>query len=148
MSEHVATISWKRVGEGFDIQTYSRDHRWRFENGIEVSASAAPNYRGNPACVDPESAFVASISSCHMLTFLAICARRRIVVNGYADRAIGHLERGPNGKYAMTRVELRPQIEFEGTAPTAQELHALHEQSHADCFIASSVTTAISVVEE
>ncbi len=148
MSEHVATISWKRVGEGFDIQTYSRDHRWRFENGIEVNASAAPNYRGNPAYVDPESAFVASISSCHMLTFLAICARKRIVVNGYTDRANGHLERAPNGKFAMTRVELRPRIEFEGTAPTPIELHALHEQSHADCFIASSVTTTITVVEE
>jgi len=148
MSEHVASITWKRVGEGFDVQSYSRDHRWRFDNGIEVSASAAPAYRGNPACVDPESAFVASISSCHMLTFLAICARRHIVVNGYTDRAIGHLERGPNGKFAMTRVELRPQIEFEGTAPTAEELHALHEQSHADCFIASSVTTAITVAEE
>ena len=148
MSEHIATITWRREGSGFEPQSYSRDHRWRFEGGIEVNGSAAPAYRGNPAYVDPESAFVASISSCHMLTFLFLCARRKLVVNGYTDQATGHLERRPDGKLAMTRVELHPTIEFEGAPPSAEELHRLHEQAHADCFIASSVTTAITVTEE
>ncbi len=147
MSEHIATVTWKRIGEGFDYQSYSRDHQWRFENGIKVDASAAPAFRDNPDCVDPESAFVASVSSCHMLTFLAICARRHIVVNSYTDRAVGHLERGPSGRPAIARVELRPRIEFEGAAPSPEELHALHEQSHADCFIANSITSAVTVEE-
>ena len=146
MSEHTAKVQWRRTSEAFDYATYNRDHLWSFKGRHEVPASAAPEYRGNPDRVDPESAFVASLSSCHMLTFLAVCARKRFVVESYSDEAVGYLEKNESGKLAITRAELHPIIEFSGERrPAGEELKALHELAHAECFIANSVTTKITV---
>lgn len=146
MSEHKAEIHWFRNTRSFAYENYDRRHTWRFENGIEIQASAAPAFLGDAACVDPEEAFVASLSSCHMLTFLALASRKRLVVNKYVDNAVGFLEKNEAGKLSVTRVVLRPRIEFGGKKePTAEELAALHERSHATCFIANSVLTEISV---
>lgn len=147
MSEHRAKISWNRDGKDFTYKTYSRDHLWTFENNAELKASAAPKFLGNPQCVDPEAAFVASLSSCHLLTFLALCARQGIVVESYSDDAVGYLEKNAGGKFAVTRVELRPRIEFAAPkVPDAAGLAALHEQAHHECFIANSVLTQVTVV--
>ncbi|HTY18168.1 MAG TPA: OsmC family protein [Myxococcota bacterium] len=145
MSEHKAAIAWKRGGREFTYDAYSRDHTWKFEGGSEVAASAAPGFKGNPALVDPEAAFVASVASCHMLTFLAIAARKRMVVDAYEDDAVGHMEKNEEGKLAVTRVALRPRIRFGGAEPSAEELAQLHELAHENCFIANSVRTAITV---
>jgi organic hydroperoxide reductase OsmC/OhrA len=146
MSEHNATISWSRGDREFTYQTYTRDHTWRFDGGVEVPASAAPDYLGDPARVDPEAAFVASVASCHMLTFLAIAARRKLVVESYQDTATGVLEKNADGKLAVTRVTLRPRIRFGGAgAPPDEELAILHELAHENCFIANSVRTEITV---
>ena len=145
MSRHVAVIDWKRETEDFAYETYNRAHVWRFESGIVVDASAAPAFRGTPERVDPEEAYVASVSACHMLTFLAICARRGLVVDVYRDEAVGFLEKNAAGKLAVTRVELAPQITFAGERPSADLLNKLHEYSHRDCFIANSVTSEIVI---
>ena len=146
MSEHKATISWTRGGKDFAYESYSRDHTWRFDGGVEVAGSAAPAYLGNPANVDPEEAFVASVASCHMLTFLAIAARRRFVVDGYEDAAVGHMEKNAEGKLAVTRVDLHPKITFAGEKrPSPDEIAHLHELAHENCFIANSVRTEITV---
>jgi organic hydroperoxide reductase OsmC/OhrA len=117
-----------------------------FEGGVRVPASAAPAYRGNPAHVNPEEALVAALSSCHMLTFLAIAAKKRFVVDRYSDQAIGFLEKNSKGKLAMTRVILHPRVVFGGpTLPTAEQLAELHEGAHSECFIANSVTTAVTI---
>jgi organic hydroperoxide reductase OsmC/OhrA len=146
MSEHQATIVWNREGKDFGYKTYSRDHVWRFENGIEVPASAAPAYFGNPQRVDPEGALVAALSSCHMLTFLAVCARKRLVVDSYDDEAVGYLEKNAEGKLAMTRVVLRPRVRFGGDGPPSDEEFAkLHDKAHHACFIANSVRTEVTV---
>lgn len=146
MSEHRATILWKRNSRDFSYDAYSRDHSWEFENGIKIDASAAPDYLGVPENIDPEEAYVAALSSCHMLTFLAIAARRRLIVDSYTDSAVGYLEKNSAGKLAVTRVILRPRISFsEGTAPSAENLEKLHHLAHAECFIANSVHTAISI---
>jgi organic hydroperoxide reductase OsmC/OhrA len=146
MSEHTATIKWARNGADFGYKTYSRDHVWRFDNGVETPASAAPAYLGNPQRVDPESAFVAALSSCHMLTFLALASYKGFVVDSYDDNAVGFLEKNANGKLAVTRVELRPRILFSGDKqPTQADLDWLHEKAHKECFIANSVTTKVSV---
>ena len=149
MSEHKVKISWQRASADFTYQSYSRDHDWTFENGAVVKASATPRFLGNAQCVDPEAAFVASLSSCHMLTFLAICARKGIVVDRYEDEALGHLDKNSAGKLAMTKVELHPRITFSGArTPDAAELAALHDASHHECFIANSVLTEVSVIPE
>ena len=110
MSEHKVTVDWKRETPDFAYETYNRDHDWAFDAGVTVRASANPAYLGSESCVDPEEAFVASLSSCHMLTFLAIAARKRYVVDGYHDEAVGVLAKDAAGSLAMTRVTLRPQV--------------------------------------
>lgn len=146
MSEHKANILWARGGADFSYKNYSRDHIWRFDNGVEVPASAAPAYLGNPQHVDPESAFVAALSSCHMLTFLALAANKGFVVESYKDNARGRLEKNANGKLAVTNVELRPEVLFSGAKlPTQADLDWLHDKAHRECFIANSVTTEVRV---
>jgi organic hydroperoxide reductase OsmC/OhrA len=145
VSEHHATVSWQRTTEDFSYESYDRDHSWSFEGGVEVAASAAPDFLGSAERVDPEQAFVASLSSCHMLTFLAIASRRRLVVERYVDRAVGTMEKNANGKLAITRVVLRPDIKFRGEGPSAERLAKMHELSHRECFIANSVSSEIVV---
>lgn len=146
MSEHHATISWKRTGPDFSYEKYTRDHTWAFDGGVTVAASASPTYRGNPKLVDPEEALVAALSSCHMLTFLALAARKRLTVDAYDDEAVGYLEKNSQGQLAVTRVVLRPKVRFEGaTAPSAEDLAALHDKAHHECFIANSVLTEVTV---
>jgi organic hydroperoxide reductase OsmC/OhrA len=146
MSEHKANIKWARNGADFGYKTYSRDHVWRFENGIETPASAAPAYTGNPERVDPESAFVAALSSCHMLTFLALASHKGFVVDSYEDKAVGRLDKNANGKLAITHVDLHPNIVFSGDRrPTQEDLDWLHDKAHRECIIANSATTEIKV---
>jgi organic hydroperoxide reductase OsmC/OhrA len=145
VSEHRATIRWKRESPDFTYDSYNRAHRWEFEAGVQVPASSSPDFKGDRDRVDPEQAFVAALSSCHMLTFLALAARRRLVVDAYEDEAAGFLEKNADGKLAMTRVVLRPKIELAGAALPEPELAKLHELAHAHCFIANSVRTEVSV---
>jgi len=146
VSEHRVAIAWRRTSGDFEYETYSRDHTWTFENGVEVEASAAPLFRGDAARIDPEEAFVASLSSCHMLTLLAIAARKGWTVDEYRDAAIGKLEKNEEGRLAMTHVTLRPHIEFSGDSiPSEEEIDRLHESAHRGCFIANSVRTHVEV---
>ena len=146
MSEHKVTLTWQRGDVPFDYQKYPRDHTWKFDGGHEMTGSAAPAYLGNPKNVDPEEAFVASLSSCHMLTFLAIACKQKFVLDEYVDEAVGHMEKNAEGKMAITRVTLRPKIKWSGDKqPSADELDKMHHAAHDNCFIASSVKTAVTV---
>jgi organic hydroperoxide reductase OsmC/OhrA len=148
MSEHKVKLRWERGGAEFSYQKYPRDHTWSFEGGHKLVATAAAAFLGNPAHVNPEEAFVASLSSCHMLTFLAIACKQKFVLDSYADEAVGHLEKNVDGKLAITRVELRPQIMWGGDRrPTAEELDKMHHAAHENCFIANSVKTKVSVTK-
>jgi organic hydroperoxide reductase OsmC/OhrA len=146
MSEHVVDVSWSRGEHEFTYQNYSRDHEWRFDGGVTVPGSANPAYLGTDSgTVDPEEAFVAALSSCHMLTFLAIAAKKRLVVDSYVDHAVGVMARNEAGRMAVTRVTLRPVITFAGEAPDEAAMDRLHHLSHQECFIANSVTTEVVV---
>lgn len=147
MSEHRASVRWKRTSANFTYDTYNRAHEVTFNNGaIVVPGSAAPAFKGDVDRVDPEEAFVGSLASCHMLTFLAICARKRLVVDSYEDDAVGIMEKNSNGKLWVSRVTLRPKIRFaDGTSPEAAVLADIHHKSHDECFIANSVKTIVSV---
>jgi organic hydroperoxide reductase OsmC/OhrA len=146
LSEHVAELSWRRETESFAYEAYNRRHVWRFDGGIEVQGSASPQSRGEPDCVDPEEAFVAAISSCHLLTFLAIAARMKLVVDSYEDRAVGHMAKNEDGKMAVTRVDLYPRVTFApGTNIDDHKLARMHHEAHEHCFIANSVKTEIAV---
>jgi organic hydroperoxide reductase OsmC/OhrA len=146
MSEHKATVEWKRETAEFTYETYNRDHDWIFDAGTRVRASANPAYLGSESCVDPEEAFVVSLSSCHMLTFLAIACKKRFSVESYRDQAVGILEKDASGRLAITRVTLRPEVRFTGErTPTSEEVRQLHDQAHHTCFIANSVKTEMIV---
>jgi organic hydroperoxide reductase OsmC/OhrA len=149
MSEYTAEILWERdPAQDFLGNTYSRKHLLRFDGGIEVPGSSAPSSVPLPMsdarAVDPEEAFVASLSSCHMLWFLAIACKRKFVVDRYADAAVGVMARNENGKFAMTRVTLRPEVKFSGVhQPTRDELDQLHHKAHEECYIANSVRSEV-----
>lgn len=144
MSKHVATVTWQREGAPFSEARYSRSHRWRFDGGAEVAASASPLLVAAPWCdaaaVDPEEAFVASIASCHLLWFLYLASERGFIVESYQDEAEGVLANDASGKLAITSVTLRPRVELGGTKPaSAAEIEALHHAAHEECFLARSV---------
>jgi organic hydroperoxide reductase OsmC/OhrA len=146
MTEHIAGISWKRTTPGFAYDEYNRRHSWAFDGGVTVPGAASPAFRGERDCVDPEEALVAAISSCHLLTFLAICARKRLIVDAYEDRAVGVMTKNAAGKLWVSRVDLHPKVMFApGTAVDAAGLEKLHHASHVECFIANSVKTEIVV---
>jgi len=150
MHEYSATVEWHRNGAVFSDRRYSRAHVWRFDGGATVPGSSSPlSVRApysDPAAVDPEEAFIASVSSCHMLWFLDIAARAGFVVDSYSDEAVGVMEKNAQGKLAVTRITLRPKIAFSGAkTPSAAELEALHHKAHEECFIANSVRTEITV---
>ena len=146
MSEHRTKIQWDRAGEPFTYEKYPRRHRWRFGGGAELDGSSAPEYLGDASLPNPEEALVMALSSCHMLSFLAIAARKRLTVDSYEDEAVGHMEKNPEGRIAITRVELRPRVRFSGASqPNADDLRKLHDQAHHVCFIANSVKTEVTV---
>lgn len=145
-----ATIRWKGDEAGFIKNQYSRAHVWAFDGGMEVAASSSPDIVPVPMSdarnVDPEEAFVASLSSCHMLWFLSIAARAGYVVRSYEDSAIGQMDRNKSGKSCVSLVTLRPKVIW-GTdsEPDADQISHLHHQAHDECFIANSVKTEIRI---
>lgn len=145
MSEHRAHVAWQRTSHDFTYQTYNRAHEWRF-TAVTVPASATKEYRGEAERVNPEEALVASLSSCHMLTFLAVAAKHKLVLDSYADDAVGVLEKNAEGRLAVTRVVLRPRIVWApGVTVTPEQLAKLHHDAHEGCFVANSVKTTVSV---
>lgn len=147
MARYTAAIHWSRGDQDFLDNRYSRGHCWRFDGGIEVPASSSPHVVPLPGsredAVDPEEAFVASLSSCHMLWFLSLAARDGWRVDDYLDQAEGVMGRNAEGRLAMTRVTLRPRVCFAGAAPSREQLDALHHEAHEACFIANSVKTEV-----
>ena len=151
MSTYRATIDWRLEGD-FLARRYSRAHTLSFDGGVVVPGSASPHVVRLPFsredAVDPEETFTASLSSCHMLWFLDLASRAGFVVTAYRDEAEGTLAKDGDGRMAMTRVVLRPRVEFgPEKTPTAAEVEALHHRAHEECFIANSVKTEV-VVEQ
>ncbi|GEO13076.1 OsmC family protein [Microvirga aerophila] len=148
--EYRATIRWERDGDTFSDNRYSRFHLWTFDGGVTVPASASPSVVPLPLsredAVDPEEAFVAAVSSCHMLTFLAIAAKKRFVVNRYEDQAVGVMTKNQNGKLFVSKITLDPAIDFTGEkVPTPDQIASMHHLAHQECFIANSILTEIVV---
>ena len=148
MSEHVATIEWELQGK-FRPDSYSRAHRWRFDGGAVVAASASPHVVPLPlsdaSAIDPEEALVASVASCHMLWFLHLASMRGYAVTCYRDHARGKMGKNARGRMAMLEIVLRPEIGFDGKNPDQGQLRSLHHEAHERCFIANSLLTNVWV---
>ncbi len=151
MSDYRTTVRWERGDQNFLDNKYSRSHTWIFDGGAQIAASSSPHVVPVPMSVaenvDPEEAFIASISSCHLLFFLYFAAKRGFVLDTYVDEATGTVGKNAEGKLAVTKVTLRPVTAFSGdNQPSAEELEEMHHQSHESCFIANSVTTEIETI--
>jgi organic hydroperoxide reductase OsmC/OhrA len=145
VSEHKISIEWKLSSENFAYEKYSRDHAWNIGDK-SICASAAPEYYGNASCVNPEQAFAASLASCHMLTFLAMCSRRGYRVLRYSDEAASILGKNKADKIAITKVVLRPLVIFsKDKAPVEEQFQLLHDRAHDNCFIANSFASCVEV---
>jgi organic hydroperoxide reductase OsmC/OhrA len=150
MSQHKATIRWQRKDAAFLTGKYSREHTWTFDGGATVPASPSPSVVpapwSNPAHVDPEEAFVAAISSCHMLTYLYLASRQGFQIDSYHDEAIGVMTKNEKGVPWLSLVTLHPQIAYSGDKrPTPADEERLHHLAHEQCFIANSIKTAVKV---
>ncbi len=150
MTAHKAIVSWQCTGPDFLQGRYSREHTWNFDGGFEVPASPSPSIvpapYSNPACVDPEEAFVAAIASCHMLTYLYLAGRQGFQVDSYQDEAIGSMAKNELGVPWISSVVLNPQIVYGGeNRPTPADEERLHDLAHAQCFIANSVKSKVVV---
>ena len=150
MSEHKAIISWKRSSPDFLKGKYSREHHWKFDGGLTIPASPSPSVvpapYSNPAHVDPEEAYVASISSCHMLTFLFIASRQGFQVDSYEDEAVGAMAKNEKGVAWVSSVTLNPKIVYSGEKlPTPTDEEHLHHLAHEQCLIANSIKTEVTV---
>ena len=147
MSRHSATIRWDRGAAVFADGRYHRAHHWEFDGGARVRASASPSVVPLPLsiedAVDPEEAFVAALSSCHMLWFLWVAQRRGFVVDRYADSAHGLIAGNGEGQLAMTRIWLAPCVSFGATRPDHDLFRAMHDEAHSRCFLAASVRAEI-----
>ncbi|MGV3590065.1 MAG: OsmC family protein [Gammaproteobacteria bacterium] len=148
MIQYTAEVLWFRGDQAFTDNRYSRRHTLRFDGGVEVPGSSSPHVvpvpMSDPVAVDPEEAFIASLSSCHMLWFLSIAARRKFCVDRYFDAATGLMEKNVAGKLFISVVTLRPEVQFSGERqPTRDEIHQMHHEAHEECFIANSERTEI-----
>lgn len=148
MSKYKVIVNWSKGAQVFTDRRYSRAHVWRLDGGLEIPASSSPSVVPLPmsvaAAVDPEEAFVASLSSCHMLWFLDIACRAGYVVDNYVDEATGEMGRDAGGRIAMLRVVLHPAVQFSGASrPDRDALQRLHESAHEACFISNSVKTEV-----
>jgi organic hydroperoxide reductase OsmC/OhrA len=150
MSDYKALISWKLQGSEFLKGRYSREHTWTFDGGLSVPASSSPSVVptpwSNPAAIDPEEAFVASIASCHMLTFIFLAGKKGFQIGGYSDEAVGVMTKNERGVPWVSTVTLHPKIDYSGDKrPTTEEIEQLHHHAHEQCYIANSIKTEVKV---
>jgi organic hydroperoxide reductase OsmC/OhrA len=145
--QHVIKIEWRRGSSEFDYESYSRNHTVTFGPGTTIRASSAPEFFGDPACIDPEQAFVTALASCHLLTFLALSSKKGFVIDSYLDDAHGEIGKNEAGRSAMVKIHLRPQVVFSGAkVPGLEEFHSLHDRAHRGCIIANSIASFITVI--
>jgi organic hydroperoxide reductase OsmC/OhrA len=150
MSDHHASVRWARGDQPFTDARYSRAHTWAFDGGATIHASSSPDHvplpYSDPSAVDPEEAFVAALSSCHMLVFLYLAAKRGLSVDAYDDEPLGRVTRDTDGQLALTRVVLRPRVVASpGTTLTAEALAKLHDEAHHGCFLARALRAELVV---
>ena len=146
MTDFKVQLSWIRKTPDFDPKTYDRTHTVKLSGGFSYSASAAPDYHGRADLPNPEEGLLAALASCHMLTFLAIAANSKLEVNSYDDTCVAKLERNDKGKMCIKNVLLQPRVTFtDDTTPNLEKLKQLHEKAHANCIVANSITSKVSI---
>ena len=149
MTEYSIFLEWQRDTPDFHYSSYTRNHTVIFGMDGKVNCSASPDFYGNPQYLDPEQAFITSLSSCHMLTFLAIASNKGYIIDKYSDKAIGEIGKNKTGRSSMTLVLLRPVVVFSGEKiPSIEEFQIMHDRAHNGCIIANSISECVELVIE
>jgi organic hydroperoxide reductase OsmC/OhrA len=148
MTEHKITTSWKTGPEAFTYETYDRTHSIQFEGGQKIFGSSTKATFGLEEHTNPEELLASAVSSCHMLTFLAVASKKKKIVLNYEDSASAILEKGESGKMMVTKIFLKPVIQFSPETPVdAEELEKMHESAHRNCFIGLSVKSEVIILK-
>ena len=146
MSEHSIQLTWLKNDPEFEYEKYDRTHEIQFNGGQSIKSSATKEFLGDDSHANPEELMASALSSCHMLTFLAIASKKKLVVEKYEDNPIAVLEKGSSGKLQITKIILKPKVTFStGTTIDKESLDKLHESAHRNCFIGNSISSEISV---
>lgn len=147
MSEHGATLEWQLAADReFTYDNYNRDHSWQFKGGHVVPASSGVAFGGNPDNVNPDEAVIAACAGCHLLTFLAIAAKKKLKVISYTDHPTGTLDKNEEGRTAIVQITLRPKVQFAADTPVDDAtLAALHDSAHRNCFVANSLRCPVHI---
>lgn len=145
MSQYRAKLHWKNSGTDFNYDTFDRTHEIAFPGGIQFKGTSAPEYLGKQEFANPEEMLAATLASCHMLTFLAVCAKSRLHVTSYEDTPVATLDKNTEGKLAVTEIQLTPKATFQGEVPSPEKLQELHAKAHRNCFIANSVKCIVKI---
>jgi organic hydroperoxide reductase OsmC/OhrA len=146
MSEHTIELTWLKNATEFEYDKYDRTHKIQFNGGQSINSSATKEFFGDDAHANPEELIASSLASCHMLTFLAIASKKKLIVEKYEDNPIAVLEKGSSGRLQITKITLKPKVIFaEGTSMDTETLKKLHESAHRNCFIGSSITSEVSI---
>ena len=146
MAELSVTLHWQRAEAALSPGRFSNAHTVRYNAGTELPVDAAPDWGGDAARTNAEQALAAAVSSCHMMTFLALAAKAGWPVASFTDRAVAHLGKNPAGRMAVTRIDLHPVVAFdEGFAVSEAEHAKMHDRAHRYCFVANSLADSVQV---
>ncbi|MCZ7596951.1 MAG: OsmC family protein [Gammaproteobacteria bacterium] len=146
MSELSISLHWQRSAPGVPSGKYSGAHTVRYNDRYEVQVDAAPDWGGDPSCTNPEQALAAAVSSCHMLTFLALTAKAEWPVVKFQDRAVAHLGKNAMGRMCVTRIDLHPVVDFDaGFSVDSAEMNKMQQRAHRFCFIANSLADSVEI---
>jgi organic hydroperoxide reductase OsmC/OhrA len=146
MSKHEIKLNWTRTSADFNYENYNRTHQVSFKEGQEIYVSAAPDFHGDPQFADPEQVLLAALSSCHMLTFLAIASKSKFVLDEYHDEPVATLSQdSETKKFWISEINLNPKVKFSGDSPDLAKLKHMHDKAHENCFIARSIKTKVHV---
>lgn len=146
MSELSITLTWQRQESELLPNKFSNEHHIKYNDSFELQADAAPSWGGDPLNTNPEQALAAALSSCHMMTFLALSAKSKWPVTSFKDRADAHLGKDPKGKMCISQIDLNPIVEFDaGFEVTEEELAEMHDRAHRYCFVANSLAEHVLI---
>tara|TARA_Y100001936_G_C15491458_1_gene368626 strand:+ start:27 stop:476 length:450 start_codon:yes stop_codon:yes gene_type:complete len=140
-------LNWLLEDGELSYGKYSTDHKIKINDEIIINAGSAVEYGGNPNNLNPEQAFVAAVSSCHMMTFLALAAKMKWPVIRYEDKAVAYLGKNSKGKMSVSKIELNPKVSFENNFSVSdEEMEKMQDRSHRYCFIANSLSDEVVMV--
>ncbi len=146
MSDLSIELHWHRVEPGFEPGKYTAEHVVRYNNSYEVQVDAAPDWGGKPENTNPEQALASALSSCHMMTFLALAAKAKWPVASYHDHAVAHLGKNPKGQMSVTRIDLHPVVRFDtGFSVDDKTLEEMQDRAHRYCFIANTLADSVEI---